>query len=244
MTGPTSRPHDQYDREKDWQDRYRISSRPKPKKRPSERGHGPCICKRDHYRNDCPEVNMNKKEDKKKTRKPDGKERKKLYKMSAQGPQGDGDASVPSKSDNSPSEPEYANDQFSSHFTVIKRTMLSFVHSTITPQTNLQIHELPRAPSVGRGLSWLNGDLMPIEVWFNMSPTTDRYSVTGCADSGGQCLIKEAVLKKELGKTTVNSPPSVTLSFNGIGGATAKPIGYMTILVYMPDATALSGGVG
>lgn len=223
--------------------RNKKDSASAPKRKPSDKGHGMCICGGDHYRNDCPET---KKSSDKKTAadKPDDKsKKKKTYTSKAQNADSDDlDSSATTVSD---SEYESSDDERQhANFTVVKRCLLSFSHSTSTNSADVSVIEIPKAPSMGDGLSWLNGDPMPVEVWFGDVGDTPRKSVTGCADSGGQCLIQESILKLHVPDAVIVRNGRMKPTFQGIGGATEHPLGHILLPILLPDALALAGKSG
>jgi len=97
------------------QDKYRPS-RYEPKKKPSEKGHGPCIRGGDHYRNDFPDI----KKDKKDSRYPTEKDKKRSFKSSAHQLPADSNPSDYSDSEYESSDTEQSDNHWSSNFTVIK----------------------------------------------------------------------------------------------------------------------------
>lgn len=210
------------------------------KKKPSEKGHGLCICGGDHYRRDCPNSKNHPK--KKTAEKPPKKEnKKKSYKSHAT--EDESTEEDNSESDSPSSDDSTVDGRRLTHYTVMKRAMLSFGHKTVSTNSAIDVVELPQASSVGNGLSWLNGDPMPVEVWFDIA-ISPRTSVTGCADSGGQCLIRSSILAREAPHAVVKTHGDLRPAFEGIGGATAKPLGYVTLPIYLPDAGSLKGQGG
>lgn len=216
------------------------------KKKPSEKGHGLCICGGDHYCRDCPNNKTPKSKDNKKPseKQPDKKDKKKRSYASKTIPEDTSDESKTEQEDDSDS--DYSEDgKRLSNFTVIKRSLLSFAHSTTTDPHPLDVVELPKAPSVGAGLWWLNGDPLPVEIWLLTSdPTSPRRSITGCANSGGQSLIRKSILLDHILNAEILAHCNVRPSFQGIGGATERPLGHITLPVLMPDALGLAGKPG
>jgi len=214
------------------------SQKPMASRKPSEKGHGPCVCGEDHYRRDCPHKNKDSWEEGD-TKRPQEKEnRKKSFNSLPHEQELEEPSSALDEDSESDEDREHRQ---SSHFTIIKQTLLSFSHSTNAPPRRIIIKELPRAPSVGAGLSWLNGDPLPVEIWLDAQENRERKSVTGCADSGGQCLIKHSVLMRELSDSVLSLHPSIQPEFAGIGGVSERALGFVTIPVFFSDRRALKG---
>lgn len=120
---------------------------------------------------------------------------------------------------------------------------LSFSHSrTIATVPNLRIVELPRATSVGSGVSFLNGNPLPLEAWLS-TPGPSTPTVMGCGDSGGQGLIRESLISSR-SDCTITAHSSLNPSFTGIGGSTASSLGFTVIAMFFPDRDALAGHAG
>ena len=100
---------------------------------------------------------------------------------------------------------------------------------------NPRVVELPRASSLGSGVSFLNGNPLPIEAWLS-TPAPDVPTVMGCGDSGGQCLIRRGLVVGPIVKH-----PTLSLSFTGIGGSSAPALGYVVMPIFFPDREALAG---
>lgn len=110
---------------------------------------------------------------------------------------------------------------------------------TIATDPDLRIVELPRAPSVGSGMSFLNGNPLPLEAWLS-TPGPSTPTIMGCGDSGGQCLIRADLISDH----TITTHSSLAPSFTGVGGSSAPSLGFVVIPLYFPDREALAGRCG
>lgn len=145
------------------------------------------------------------------------------------------------------SDTPYVSDSYSRSATYrieVLGTYSSFLRSRTVPAAHeLPIVDLPIPPSIGCGLSYLNGHPLPIEVWL-CAPTSSTPTVMGCGDTGGQCLIRRDTLLSHVPDVEiVDNPTTGGPRFGGIGGGTLQPRGFALIPVYIPNKEALLGDV-
>lgn len=101
---------------------------------------------------------------------------------------------------------------------------------------NPRIVEVPKAPAIGSGVSFLNGNPLPVEAWLSQ-PGPMTPTVLGCGDTGGQCLIKKSLVPPG---TPISRHPSMHPSFSGIGGSAASSLGFVVMAIFLPDVNALN----
>lgn len=115
----------------------------------------------------------------------------------------------------------YASD--SSHSTTYRVELIgsfsSFLRShTMSVAGDLPNVDLPTPPTIGRGLSYLNGHLLPIEVWLS-HPSNTIPTVMGCGDTGGQCLIRRDTWIAHVPDVHIRDSPGLTVL--GLAGSAA-----------------------
>ncbi|KAF8437020.1 hypothetical protein BGX38DRAFT_1274239 [Terfezia claveryi] len=123
----------------------------------------------------------------------------------------------------------------------VVNSFLLFTRSRTVPKADkLKVIELTTPPSIGDGLSFLNGHPLPLEVWLS-TPKGNTPTVMGCGDSSGQCLIRLDVLKSRAPEIKINQNANHAPCFGGVGGGVSPTLGFALVPIYIPDAEALRG---
>jgi hypothetical protein len=100
------------------------------------------------------------------------------------------------------------------------------------------IIEVPKAPVVGTGISYLSAEPCPIRATLGKPPSKNNPCISGVLDSGGASIIGKDSIPKEYQNQIHDSPMAPT--FRGIGDSGTKTIGVVTIPVFLPNTAALS----
>lgn len=125
-------------------------------------------------------------------------------------------------------------------YNVASRNEFSFAQTRrISSVSKVKVTELPRSKGVGTGVSFLNGSPLPLEAWL-VDPSDETPTIMGCGDSGGQCLIALECVPKQYLKA-ISRHASMNPSFQGVGGASEKGLGFVVIAVFLPDEKTLNG---
>ncbi|KAI5795382.1 hypothetical protein DFH27DRAFT_626808 [Peziza echinospora] len=203
------------------------SGSPSIKDKPSDKGLPPCrTCNEDHFKCECLKLQKNDKS-------------RKSYKISAV----DKDASSCSDGDSSATADDSDDESVEKNtykVTVSKMSFNSFAQRrTVARIRNMRMIEIPRGEGIGEGISWLNGDPLPVEAWLNEPPPKISI-ILGCGDSGGQCMIRKDILLSEVPDAVIREG-KMTPSFTGVGGAKERSLGYTPIPIYLSDSWALKG---
>lgn len=142
------------------------------------------------------------------------------------------------------SEDEVVEEKRTKVYLVKTRNYFSFLNSrTCIAAAESKIRELPTPASIGDGLSFLNGQPLPIEVWLQR-PGPTSPTVMGCGDSGGQCLIKQSIVEKHIPDAKIEHNPNCEPDFEGVGGGKTRTLGHISIPIYIPDEKVLNGDKG
>ncbi|KAF8437058.1 hypothetical protein BGX38DRAFT_1274198 [Terfezia claveryi] len=122
-------------------------------------------------------------------------------------------------------------------------TFFSFLKSRVVSSAgNMKIKELPIPTSMGNGLSYLNGQPLPLKAWLR-KPDGETPTTMGCRDSRGQCLIHLETLRKNVLNAEIRKDSQTQPHFKGIGGGKTDTLGFAIIPIYLPDNLALKGNI-
>ena len=100
------------------------------------------------------------------------------------------------------------------------------------------IDEIPPAPHIGTGVSYLTTEPCPIKAWVGEAPSSDAPLKPGVADSGSPASV--------IGRNMLTDNAELLQSptnpiFQGLGKGRTPTEGYVVMPVYLPSAAAMAG---
>ena len=100
------------------------------------------------------------------------------------------------------------------------------------------IDEIPPAPHIGTGVSYLTTEPCPIKAWVGEAPSSDAPLKPGVADSGSPASV---IGRNMLADNAELLQAPTNLIFQGLGKSRTTTEGYVVMPVYLPSAAAMAG---
>ena len=100
------------------------------------------------------------------------------------------------------------------------------------------VDEIPPAPHIGTGVSYLTTEPCPIKAWVGEAPSSDAPLKPGVADSGSPASV---IGRNMLADNAELLQAPTNPIFQGLGKSRTTTEGYVVMPVYLPSAAAMAG---